>query len=116
MLHRRVELLFFPAGNFQRAILFARIMPAIDGFSLCDQKEWSVKQLYRDGKAASSRRTPKRLHRKRTPARDQLFFNSAKSFNTWSLCSAGLTPVYTFTTSPSGLMMNVLRAASFWPL
>ena len=24
----------------------------------------------------------------------QLFFSSAKSFNTWSLCSAGLTPVY----------------------
>jgi hypothetical protein len=34
MLYRRVEHLFFRARNFQRAILFARVIPAIDGFSL----------------------------------------------------------------------------------
>ena len=34
MLHRRVEDFFFRAGNLERAILFARVIPAIDGFSL----------------------------------------------------------------------------------
>ena len=34
MLRRRVEHFFFGAGNFERAMLFARVIPAIDGFSL----------------------------------------------------------------------------------
>ena len=34
MLHRCLEHFFFRAGDFQRAILFARVIPAIDGFSL----------------------------------------------------------------------------------
>ena len=38
MLHRRVEDFFFRAGNFERAILFARVIPAIDGFSLCGHR------------------------------------------------------------------------------
>ena len=59
MLHRCVEHFFFRAGNLERAILFARVIPAIDGFSLCGHKNWSVKQFYRDGKAASS--SPRRI-------------------------------------------------------
>jgi hypothetical protein len=59
MKHRRIEHFFFRAGNLERAIVFARVVPAIDGFSLCAHKNWSVKQFYRDGKAASSRRNPK---------------------------------------------------------
>jgi hypothetical protein len=59
MLHRRVEDFFFRAGNLERAIFFARVISAIDGFSLCVHRNWSVKQFYRDEKAASSRRTPK---------------------------------------------------------
>jgi len=35
MLHRGVEHFLFGAGNLERAILFARVIPAIDGFSLC---------------------------------------------------------------------------------
>jgi hypothetical protein len=34
MLHRRVEDFFFRAGNLDRAIVFAWVIPAIDGFSL----------------------------------------------------------------------------------
>jgi len=54
MLHRRVEDFFFRAGNLERAILFARVIPAIDRFSLCGHKNWSVKPFYGEGKAASS--------------------------------------------------------------
>ena len=42
MLDRGVEDFFFSAGNLERAILFARVIPAIDGFSLCGHKNWSV--------------------------------------------------------------------------
>jgi hypothetical protein len=45
MLHRRVEDFFFRAGNLERAILFTRVIPAIDGFSLCCHKDWSLKQF-----------------------------------------------------------------------
>src|SRR5258708_14787348 len=50
MMHRRLEHFFFRAGNLERAILFARVIPAIDGISLCGHKNWSVKQFYRAGK------------------------------------------------------------------
>src|SRR5438093_1883895 len=39
MLHRGIENFFFPAGHFQRAIFLARVIPAINRFSLschCD--------------------------------------------------------------------------------
>jgi hypothetical protein len=62
MLHRHVEHLFFRAGDFERAILFVRVIPAIDEFSV-RYKNWGVKTFYRDEKAVSRRRTPKRLRR-----------------------------------------------------
>jgi len=34
MLHRRIEHFLFSAGNFQRAIFLARMISAIDGFSI----------------------------------------------------------------------------------
>src|SRR5213080_1822228 len=66
MLHRGIEHFFFRAGHFQRAIFLARVISAINRFSLtchCDLQF------------------------------DQLFFNSAKSLSTCSLWSAGFTPV-----------------------
>ena len=43
MLDRRVEHFFFRAGNLQRAIFFARIIPAIDRFPCVGHKNWSAK-------------------------------------------------------------------------